>query len=72
MSFRYSINHFVEVRNIRFKRVCLLKTMLPICKKQIYAWQIVGIFEASRTPIKSFEIVNIAKTIQTVFTNFWI
>ena len=49
-----------------------LKTLLSFYQKQIYAWQIVRIFEASRTPIKSFETVNITKTIQTVSTNFWI
>ena len=32
----------------------------------------IRIFEASRTPIKSFEAVNIAKTIQKVVSNFWI
>ena len=49
-----------------------LKTLLSIYKKQIYGWQIVRIFEASRTPIKSFETVNITKIIQAVFTNFCI
>ena len=53
---------FCEVRNTRFKSVCFYKTLLPICKKQIYGWRIVRIFEASLTPTKSFGTVNIAKS----------
>ena len=68
VSFHYSNKHFVEVRNTCFNSVCLLKTLLSICKKQVYTRGIARIFKASRTPIKSFETVNIANTIQTVFT----
>ena len=35
--FSLQYNHFMEVRNTHFNIVCLLKTFLPICKKQIYA-----------------------------------
>ena len=59
MSFYYSKSHFLEVRYTRFNSACLLKTVLSICKKQIYAWWIVRAFETSRTPIKNFETVNI-------------
>ena len=62
----------MEVGNTRFSSVCLLKILFSICKKQIYAWRIVRIFEVSRYPIKSFETVNTAKNIQAIFTNFWI
>ena len=72
MSLHYSNHHFVQVRSTCFNNACLLKTLLSICKKQIYAWRIAEGFEASRTHIKSFEAANIAKTIQTVFNNFWI
>ena len=54
MNFHYSYNYFVEVRYTRFNNACLLKTLLSIFKKQIYAWRIVRIFEASRTSIKSY------------------
>ena len=69
MNFYYNNHHFVEVSNTHFNSNSLLNTLLSISKKQIYAFMIVRIFESCRTTIKSFERVDIVKTIQIVFTN---
>ena len=70
-NFRCINNHWnshVDVRKTRFNSTCLLKTLWLICKKHSCSWQIVRAFEACQTFNKSIKTVDIAITIQTVFS----
>ena len=61
MSFHYINNHFVEVRNTRSNSSCLLKTLLSICKKQIYPRKIVRILKQIGPVVRALRLLTLQK-----------